>query len=160
MKTCNKCYTSKPLSEYHNDKKAKDGKSYRCKECAKMSTSKWQKENKEKVNLKNKIWREKNPEKMQSFRDSWDKRNSNYKKIIKCAAEMKRKASKLKATPVWADKDLIKDMYIEAKYQDMQVDHIVPLKSDKVCGLHWEGNLQLLTAEENQSKGNRYWEGM
>jgi len=39
------------------------------------------------------------------------------------------------------------------------VDHIYPLTSDWVCGLHVENNLQILTEAENISKGNRVWPG-
>lgn len=82
------------------------------------------------------------------------------------AAEQKREADKRNATPRWADRWFIDEIYelsyLRSRLTGVQwhVDHIVPLKSDLVCGLHCEQNLRVITAFENISKKNRYWPDM
>jgi hypothetical protein len=41
-----------------------------------------------------------------------------------------------------------------------EVDHVVPLISHKVCGLHNWTNFAVIPASENRSKQNRYWPDM
>jgi hypothetical protein len=71
-----------------------------------------------------------------------------------------RKAMKINATPEWADLKKIESIYEEAARDGLSVDHIVPLKSKLVCGLHVQENLQLLPLAENIKKGNRWWPDM
>lgn len=77
-----------------------------------------------------------------------------------------RRAKNRMATPLWADKEKIKRIYMHAQLLNCwdgpraEVDHIVPLVSDLVCGLHCEQNLQILWKSENSKKGNRYWPDM
>jgi hypothetical protein len=68
-----------------------------------------------------------------------------------------------RATPKWADHNLIKALYDgvremrEITGQPWQVDHIVPLRSPLVCGLHVPANLFPALLEHNARKGNHHW---
>ena len=103
-------------------------------------------------------WEKNNPEKVRAKERSWVDRNraADREKILR------RNARKLEATPAWANLNAIQMIYEQAEQMgaDYQVDHIVPLVSDLVCGLHCEANLQILTRFENQSKSNRFWPDM
>ena len=83
-----------------------------------------------------------------------------------CAKGAKRRASKKQAVPGWMNKAAVEAIYEKARKfteltgEPFHVDHIVPLTSDIVCGLHWEGNLQVLPGAENLSKANRVWPDM
>lgn len=91
----------------------------------------------------------------------------NVKARVKLvSAVAKYRASKIKATPAWANQWYINLFYSHAKEEEVRtgkkvhVDHIVPLRSDLVCGLHTEDNLQLLFSEDNIAKSNRVWPDM
>lgn len=78
----------------------------------------------------------------------------------------KRRRMLIQATPAWANPALMLVFYDEARIVSEatgivhHVDHIVPLGSRYVSGLHCEANLQVLTGEENRSKSNRKWPDM
>jgi hypothetical protein len=73
----------------------------------------------------------------------------------------KRVIAKKRAIPKWADLKAIRMFYAEAIRLTREtgirheVDHIYPLQSDMVCGLHCEANLRVITKAENQRKKNR-----
>lgn len=65
------------------------------------------------------------------------------------------RAMRLQRVPVWADKEAIKEFYLNCP-AGYHVDHEIPLRGKEVSGLHVIENLQYLSAHENMSKGNRY----
>ncbi len=73
-----------------------------------------------------------------------------------------RRATKLNATPVWADLGKIQQIYTLCKQISEttgvlhHVDHVVPLQGRRVCGLHVESNLRIISATENISKSNNF----
>lgn len=98
-------------------------------------------DNSESIKARNKLYRDEHPDVM----------NALY---------AKRRAAKLQRTPDWLTEDhydQIKSIYKEAStLDDHHVDHIVPLQGELVSGLHVPWNLQILTAEENLMKSNKY----
>lgn len=101
-------------------------------------------------------WKAENSEKVIAYRKRYLRENKH--KFLRYCSE--RRAAKMFATPEWANRHEIEAIYKMAVGFGMHVDHIVPLKSKIVCGLHVPANLALLTRQENISKGNRRWPDM
>lgn len=100
------------------------------------------------------------------YQRQYAKHASNNFPEKKTAARAKRRASELRATPEWADRKAMQAVYEEAAFRkeivggEWHVDHIVPLRSKLVCGLHNQFNLQVLPGEENLAKSNKFWPDM
>lgn len=118
-------------------------------------------EKKEVLYQKTKEWKANNREKINEYQRMYFKsyRSRGYAKAARCAEANERNAKKRKAMPPWANKEKILRIY-ETCPQGFHVDHIVPLQSKIVCGLHCEQNLRHLPAKENISKSNKYWPDM
>lgn len=115
------------------------------------SCRKYYKNNQESIKQKSKLWHDNNSERSRELKSKWQSLNRGA-----CNAKTaKRRASKLQATPGWADLDRIRDIYKNCP-EGYHVDHIIPLQGRDICGLHVPENLQYLTAEENIRKGNKF----
>lgn len=164
FKTC-----KKGLHQYRADKK-------RCPECYKITQKRYYERNTERVRERTQNWykknldkargnirryREQNLQQRREYYRHWREQNLDKHR----AAESYRRALKKQATPLWADHTAINAIYAEAARLEKNtkikyhVDHIYPLTSPYMCGLHVAENLQILTEKENCSKSNRTWPG-
>jgi len=117
-----------------------------CLACSSKRVVAWAKENKAKVNARNTRWQSNN--------------------LAQHAAHSRKSQAKLaKRMPAWLteeDLDTIKHFYDLAKVMEANtgikyhVDHIIPLTGKMVSGLHVPTNLQILSASQNSSKGNKH----
>jgi hypothetical protein len=167
-KLCNGCNTVKVLTDFHRRSDAPNT-SYRarCKTCMYESNRKapnlralqdaWRSRNWERVNKQARERMAKSPEKRALAFKKWRLQN-----MAECAERSRRRdAAKRGATPSWANQEAIKAFYVEARRLTEltgiphEVDHIYPLVSDAMCGLHVEHNLQILTKSANSAKKNR-----
>lgn len=170
MKTCKRCGQNKPTSAFRPDPRYRDGFGSWCFYCHRARNSEWAKENRARLTAKAAAWRSANPDKAADvarrssrklkakraeYAYHWTRANRDKRR----ASTAKRKAAKIRATPRWADLKRIAAFYANVP-DGHDVDHIVPLVSPLVCGLHCEANLQYLPSSENQSKRNFRWPDM
>ena len=66
-----------------------------------------------------------------------------------------RRAVKKQATPPWSQLGQIMEFF-KKRPKGYPVDHVIPLQTDIVCGLHVLANLQYLLATKNIKKGNNF----
>lgn len=146
MKYCRKCDSTKDDSEFYKDRNKIDGLTYYCRECIKRDCLKYSHSDIGKA-------------KRADYNKKWSVENAHKKN----ASSRARQTAKLKARPNWADLDKIEGLYKQAKELERstgvkyEVDHIVPLRSKFVCGLHVEHNLRVISSIENRIKGNKDW---
>ena len=144
------------------------------KKTAKQS-KKWRLENKHKANENRKRWEKANPEKVKHSRQQYKTKNKeiirlkrkeyNSREKIKVkniSNNVARRAGLKKATPSWMPRSNLTDVYRKCAQmnknsaQMYEVDHIVPLCNDIVCGLHVPWNLQIITRHQNRVKSNKW----
>ena len=161
MKTCSKCKKIKPLSEFNKDKHQSGGYKYACRECTKKDFKAYYVKNEEAMRERALQYRNNNLEKRKQYEKEYIKNNRGKKNLW----TRTREANKNKRTPKWLTKDQLKQMQTEYELAawctkvtgiSYHVDHIVPLQGANVSGLHVPWNLQVITATDNSSKGNRY----
>jgi hypothetical protein len=172
-KLCSVCKTIKTFDCFYKASKSKDGYVNRCKDCdlayqrsrkseKKISSARWYAVNKGTYLLNARI-------------QAKEKRVKKYSVIFASSSEYgvekwrkyraKRVLAKVQATPSWVDlphHSKINEIYAitqqlqEATGSIYHVDHIVPLVSDVVCGLHVWWNLQPMPEKANMLKNNLF----
>ena len=182
VKRCSSCGEEKTNSEFHKKPGSTDGLYPLCKACRKLADQQRRTDNAETLRQYEKA-RASTPKRLEAAKsyyaankEACDVRNRRYALENKGrVAGIKRKYVILhghyskrlvQAFVAWADQSKIEQIYQDAKKRTQEtgvihhVDHVVPLKSKLVCGLHTEANLQVLSAVENLKKRNFYWPDM
>lgn len=159
--------------EHRRARQRKNSRKYRLAHPDKCSerVKDWRERNRDQFNKNQQERRAKDPQKVRDLANHWAERNpEKVKTSRKKTAEkhghkaparaMRRKGRQLMSTPSWADQGAIDAIYLEAKNLTKRtmirhvVDHIVPLVSKIVCGLHIPQNMQVMLYHENARKHN------
>ena len=94
------------------------------------------------------------------YQKAWKERNTVW---VRADTKARRRKHRL-ATPKWltqAQKGQIRELYkiaitmTKTTGEQYVVDHIVPLRSEFVCGLHVPWNLRVIPRQENLLKSNK-----
>jgi hypothetical protein len=156
-----KCYSCKVTLTSENivhNKGKSVGRESCCKQCNTKRVSLWYQNNKDKKRIYDAKRRK---EKRYLYREASRKHRLNNP-AKKKADVIARKSGISTQTPSWANFKYMNLFYKLAKIEQVRtgkavhVDHIIPIISDVVCGLHCEDNMQLLFAEYNLKKSNHY----
>jgi hypothetical protein len=118
-----------------------------------LVSSRLRKEKKELYNERNRKYRAEHPEWWaEQIRKRDEKRNGKPRYDVRA-----RKKRVVQAIPKCLSKEHRKQIIeiYKNRPEGFHVDHVIPLKSDTVSGLHVPWNLQYLPKAQNLSKGNR-----
>lgn len=173
-RNCHRCGLLKLAAEFTYRKRQANNV---CKDCVASYQKEYKEDHADKIKEQKALHVERHRDEIRIYKRLWARKNSEAHAIRGKAWRVnnpgkanaltwKRRANKLRATPKWANLDKIKSFYETSSGLSMllgewyNVDHIVPLQSPYVCGLHCEANMQVILRSENQSKNNRWWPDM
>lgn len=174
---CYSCNSRKSVSEFYPDRSRSCGYSSRCKKCSyqkevqaryrrtqkrKEQSKRYQEKRRSEPRYKERkrdlqrIWARKNSSTVRERRKRSYQENYAKNRVSYIFRTVVRKLLCRQQKPIWADNKKIREYYAETAAKGLTVDHIIPLKSPLVCGLHSVENFQMLTREENSAKGIKF----
>jgi len=167
-----KCCTCKKIQPLENFSKG----AFNCKPCMKVYLKGYRERNRAKLNAGKIEWYYANRERLLLEKKEYtrlvsrtvikrrrEQRQSDPTKLALHNYKMaSRRTVEKRATPAWADRSKIVEMYLLAQLRTKEtgvkhsVDHKYPLQGKFVCGLHVAENLQVIPFIENCSKYNTF----
>jgi len=125
MKTCNKCGTLKPVTDFAKRKDTRDGMSYKCKACdnayqaqryakdpdkIKASVRRWSEANPERKRTTNKAWREANAEYIAAANANWYAANTDHARQSMAAWHKANAEARSQYSAEWRKKNPGRDL--------------------------------------------------
>ena len=178
MKECQKCEETKPYSEFHKYASSKDGYQRWCKGCKgqaaierreekgdllRKQTSRWKKDNRDKISIHNQTYYNKNIKKRKKYLQEYSQTVKG--KEVKQKKDSKRRAIKRKAylediPQSFLDLLLIKQnnqcRYCKISFDESpfpyELEHMIPYERG---GFNLRGNMQLACKSCNSSKKDK-----
>jgi len=153
MKTCSTCKQAKTYNNFGKNPTRKDGHNNQCKACYHEVYIK----NSEGSRRYTPFGGTKEEYQKEFYKKHYENNKGYYRN--KCAI---RERNLQQATPKWANRFFMAEAYELAQLRTKitgihwEVDHIIPVKSKHVCGLHVEHNLQVVPANWNKTKSNSW----
>lgn len=105
-------------------------------------------------------------ERMRELKRASAKRYKKRNPHMHCLFQKHRSARLKSGTPIWSNRFFLDEAYSLAELRSKitgfswHVDHVVPLISKLVCGLHAHTNVRVIPGRINASKSNRHWPDM
>lgn len=182
MKRCPKCERALPEGEFTKASRNSDGLAPYCRACTKIVNRAFYLKNRQYNIERSAEWKRANPKRRKEYQETWYSKNrehvAQYGKTNRerqyaaakeyrerhperCRARYAERHARMRVAP-WANKSAIEAIYKRAAMLSLitgiphEVDHIVPLRSKHVNGLHCETNLQILTRAANRKKANHF----
>jgi len=168
-----KHYYGSPCKRGHSGMRFRTNQT--CVICARGYARNYYEENRERCVQVSREWQTRNPARSESIKkrsrencsesnrarvNAWRLANHSRHQETMVRVQAKRRAAKANAVPSWSDGSAVRAVYEKARELGGHVDHIVPLSSPVVCGLHCWENLQILSPDQNRKKSNTEWPDM
>jgi len=146
QKMCSCCRVLKNFSEFHARKASRDGFAAACRVC--RNTEKWYRYQ---TDLRD---REATLLRVKLNKQAHFERDPAYKRAFHLWGSTKKRTR----IPPWVSiKDFVpvcrKAIRLGPEYE---LDHIIPIKGELVCGLHVPSNLRVVLRATNQAKSNKH----
>lgn len=110
---------------------------------------------------KRKSWVEANRDKVNEAAGKWRKKFPERANALNAKARSRKLQASIQEDD-WLNQQMLSVIYLLAQTLSKEsgvvheVDHIVPLSGENVCGLHYWKNLQVIPMEENRRKSNKF----